>query len=969
MRIIKHVFILLCLCLVFAICHRKNQDNYLKTEQLYELFQNPESQYHPFVRWWWNGDKVESDELVREMELLKEAGIGGVEINPVAFPSYCDSIGKESLQWLSPEWIDMLKVCFDKAKELNMTCDLIVGSGWPFGAEILEGEERAQIVVNYAEPVTGPCTLTINRDSIFEKSMPKVSSPYKGNVKELMQLKLYPNPVSDITQGIDVLQTDSIFTIEVPEGEYTLASLVKITGFLEVINGAPGAAGPVLNHFDTEAVNKYLYNMSDSIEGRIGPLRDNIRALFTDSMELEGANWTSDMADEFEKRYGYKLTDYLPFILFKIGSMGSALNYDAVVPVTEKMNEKVQRARYDFEDFKAQLMKERFTETYLTWCHNLGVKARAQAYGRGFYPLENAMGYDIPEGESWTTNWLRHKPGEEMAESDYRRGRAYTMVNKFVSSAAHLAGNRMMSCEEMTNTYTVFNMTLEQLKLGGDQTAISGVTHSVFHGFNYSPNKEVAFPGWLRYGAFYSENNNWWPYFKYYNEYKARLATALQHGTYYTDIAILNPENDMWSTIGMQNEPFPNVTRAPYKTFIWEAINKCGGGVDYVTENIINDAQVKKGNVCYNARKYNTLFVIDVESMHPETSEKLLQFAKQGGKVICIDTIPYKSLGLSGNVAEKDSIVKANIEKMMQFKDNFVFVEPPKEGFLPWYDSLMKAEQLPHYLDIESPDLYVMQNRYTTDDGSEMLFISNSNRYDAHETKITFSREITKGKHPWIWDLQTGQRFKLPLDDDGSYNFNLGPVESLLIVFEKPHYREEKPQIWQPLQQIIGVDCRAKGHCSEGNTNLNVNDLSNDWMVELRHSRTDTIMETHFDTLTDLKELEDYKHFTGTIVYKKSFELYEISRTILNLGTVEGVAEVFINGQSAGVRYFGRCLFDISDFVKEGNNEIEIHVVTTMGNYMKTMTDNLVAKIYVNRKGREQEYQPMGMLGPVKVYF
>ena len=95
--------------------------------------------------------------------------------------------------------------------------------------------------------------------------------------------------------------------------------------------------------------------------------------------------------------------------------------------------------------------------TYLAWCHQLGVKARAQAYGRGFYPLENAMGYDIPEGESWTTNWLRHKPGEEMSETDYRRGRAYTMVNKFVSSAAHLAGNRTVSCEEMTNTYTVFN--------------------------------------------------------------------------------------------------------------------------------------------------------------------------------------------------------------------------------------------------------------------------------------------------------------------------------------------------------------------------------------------------------------------------------------------------------------------------------------------------------------------------------
>ena len=114
--------------------------------------------------------------------------------------------------------------------------------------------------------------------------------------------------------------------------------------------------------------------MSDKIESQIGPLKDNIRASFTDSMELEGANWTSDMAEEFLKRYGYDITDYLPFILFKIGSMGSALNYDPVVPVTDDFQKEIQRARYDFEDFKAQLMQERFTDTYINWCHHLDVK-------------------------------------------------------------------------------------------------------------------------------------------------------------------------------------------------------------------------------------------------------------------------------------------------------------------------------------------------------------------------------------------------------------------------------------------------------------------------------------------------------------------------------------------------------------------------------------------------------------------
>ena len=951
---------ILLLLVGITLCQCGSKQDTLTTEQLYQAFQQPTSEYRPFVRWWWNGDKVEADELMREMRLLKEAGIGGVEINPIAFPTYCDSLGKASLQWLSPEWIDMLKVCFDEADSLDMTCDLLVGSGWPFGAEFLKEDERAQIVVNYAETVTGPTTLTIIRDSICNHAMPKVSSPYKGNTKELMLLRLYPNPASCVDEGIDVWQADSACTIDVPEGEYTLAALVKINGFLEVINGAPGAAGPVLDHFNTEAVNRYLYNMSDKIEQQIGPLKGKIRALFTDSMELEGANWTNDMAEAFQKRYGYDITEWLPFILFKIGSMGSALNYNPVVPVTEDFQKEIQRARYDFEDFKAQLMQERFTDTYLDWCHQLGVKARAQAYGRGFYPLENAMGYDIPEGESWTTNWLRHKPGEEMSETDYRRGRAYTMVNKFVSSGTHLAGNRTVSCEEMTNTYTVFNMTLEQLKIGGDQSAMSGVTHSVFHGFNYSPNLEAPFPGWLRYGAFYSERNNWWPFFHLYNEYKARLSYALQHGTYYADIAILNPENDMWSTIGMQNEPFPNTTRAPYKTLIWEAINKCGGGVDYVSENIINRSNIKKGNLCFNQRKYNTLMLIDVESLHPETAEQLLRFVETGGKILCFDTIPYQSLGMPQYHAENDSLVKATMEKVMQHKDHFVFVEPPKEGFIPWYDSLMKSEQLPHYLDIESPDPYVMQNRYTTDDGSEMILLSNSHRYQAHQTKITFSDALTHKRQAQIWDLQTGERYSLPLDENNSYIFDLGPVESVLIVFERTKKDQQLP-VWEPPHTVINA--------------MSPTDLSEGWNITLCHSLLHDTTTAHFDTLFDLKDNEEYQHFCGTIVYRKTIDHLgtDVARnvsTILDLGLVEGVSEMFVNGQSVGIQYFGRRLYDLSKVLHEGQNDIEIRVTTTMGNYLKTFDreKNQTTWVYVNHPRRDQPLQPMGLLGPVRIY-
>src|SRR4051794_32032258 len=81
----------------------------LPASDLYRLFKDPPDTYRPFVRWWWNGDKVEKDELARELRLMKEAGIGGVEINPIKFPARTDDMGKPSVQWLSPDWVRLLQ--------------------------------------------------------------------------------------------------------------------------------------------------------------------------------------------------------------------------------------------------------------------------------------------------------------------------------------------------------------------------------------------------------------------------------------------------------------------------------------------------------------------------------------------------------------------------------------------------------------------------------------------------------------------------------------------------------------------------------------------------------------------------------------------------------------------------------------------------------------------------------------------
>ncbi|MDR1594511.1 MAG: hypothetical protein LBS43_08535, partial [Prevotellaceae bacterium] len=50
-----------------------NSENQEIGDELYSLFCDPPVTAKPFVRWWWNGDKVTASELLRELDVLKDA--------------------------------------------------------------------------------------------------------------------------------------------------------------------------------------------------------------------------------------------------------------------------------------------------------------------------------------------------------------------------------------------------------------------------------------------------------------------------------------------------------------------------------------------------------------------------------------------------------------------------------------------------------------------------------------------------------------------------------------------------------------------------------------------------------------------------------------------------------------------------------------------------------------------------------
>ena len=915
-------------------------------EDTYELFLNPPARCRPMVRWWWNGDRVEASELLRELDVLQAAGVGGVEINPIKFPDGADPLQTRALQWLSEEWIDLVKVVLEGARQRGLTCDMIVGSGWPFGGEFLSRAEQTQMMALGTRSVSGPTRYRVTRAELLAEVSPAFVSAFKDSLKQLVGLSLVPAELDSEHAAVlldEQMHHDQI-VIDVPSGEHVLYFLVKLTGFMAVINGAPGANGPVLNHFDAGAVGRYLDRLSDRLTHRIGPLHPYLRAFFTDSIELEGANWCDDMAAEFSRRRGYELAPWLPFVLFKVGEMGNAVSGRYGANFTPEFQKRVERVRYDFETLRRELFGERFVATFVAWCTRIGVKSRMQAYGTECDVMSASMKLDIPECETW----IRSERVEPFGTGDYRTGRNYTMINKFVSSAAHLANKQLISCEEMTNTDDPFGVSLNRIKVAGDQSILSGVTQSVLHGFNYSP-PAAAFPGWVRYGTFFSERNTWWPYFKHWADYKARLSFLFQQTVMQADIAILPPFADLAARFGFQRDPFPQVAYPPYLFKLWEAVHANGSGCDYVNEDVLQRAEVRAGRIVFGQRSYKAILLAEVESLQPRTEEKLGEFVRSGGAVLLLGKVPNQEPGLAAASAGKT--ISAGMEELQrQHHDRIAVVQVDEGQLVRWFGDLQQQYGLTPDVRLSAPRDFISQVHYA-DGERDAYFFANYGAGETHTFTADFSAR--RGREAWVWDATSGQRARYPdPSGKGALAVTLAPSESKLIVFETAQAKRSSKSLPAPYPNP-----------PEG---ASAQPVGGPWHVELAPV-DGTRSSQNVNDLGDAEFVASLHGFAGTITYRVDVTIREVKRrSWIDLGPLpHGVSELSVNGQLVGIRWYGQDhVYALPPAaLKTGRNTLEIHVVTTLGNYMKTLTENRTARVWTE----DTPFYFAGLSGPVRL--
>lgn len=921
----------------FSACSNFAEKN--KTlDEYYKSFRHPPVTSQVFVRWWWNGNRLDKNEILRELDVMKAAGIGGVEINPIAFPQNSDPAGYEELIIFEDKWLEMLKTALYGAKERGIICDMIVGSGWPFGGEFLKKQDQTQMVTIETIDLKGEKEYIFSLKQLLDKVEPNIHSKNKTVYKDLLMVRLVPATSDDFDEGVELINNfqNEVLTVNVPKGQHVLYFVVKLTGYMAVINGAPGAAGPVLNHYSKKAVENYLNRISDLITGEIGNMGNHIRAMFCDSLELEGANWNDDLPDEFEKRRGYSLLPYLPFVLKKVGHMGNPLSEDYGTKFSNQTVESIERVSLDLYKTRIELFKERFIDTFNDWCHKNNVLSRVQAYGRGYHPLEASMEIDIPECETW----LRSNIGREYPDTGLS-GRAPTMVNKYVASGAALAGKQIVSCEEITNTSMVFMATLEHVKIAGDQSNISGVNHSILHGFNYSP-PEASFPGWVRYGTWFNERNTWWPWFKLWADYKARISYILQNATPQANIAILQPLNDLWLKIGPQRDPFPQKWYPEYQNNLWEVIHQNGGGCDYVSEKIINNAVFKQGKMVYGERSWHTLVMPEIETLDQETAQSIGEFANAGGKIVFIEKVPLKSPFFK-NQKSRDAEVERIISNLLEgHQDNVHLIPAPKGNPILWFENLQNDIKIKPYVKFSKTDKFLSQSCYKLA-GKWLFFIANTSL--DKDLSLMAEFHVEEGFFPWVWDSETGKRWLHSAPDKtNKINLELPRATSRLIVFEKSSDSD---------REILPTFGKNAGGL----------EITGSWQLQLNQMNGARQM-LEMEELTDLIENKETKYFAGTVIYEKTINVDNDNFQFIDLGKVHGITELSLNNQLLGTHWYGKHTYDIREVVKKGDNNLSVRLTTITGNYLKSLIDNPVAQ----RWTRNQPYHSMGILGPVRIY-
>ncbi|QBE62187.1 glycosyl hydrolase [Pseudoduganella lutea] len=728
-----------------------------------------------------------------------------------------------------------------------------------------------------------------------------------------------PTTVVDVTAH---LAPDGSLDWTPPPGDWTILRLGHTPTGARTKHGYPGALGLECDKLSAHATGVQF-------EHYIGPILAAVRTvpggriegIGIDSAEHGSQNWTTDFPAQFRKRRGYDLLPWLPAM------MG--------IPVASA--EATDRVLFDVRRTIADLMSDEYFGTFTRLANAAGMTVTAQAPGIATcLPGDNigAKGrVDIPMGEFWVNQF----GGEGQPEG--------TMDCREAASAAHLYGKPIVAAEAFTGSPAHIHPAM--LKPFADAAFANGINRMVVLAGNHQPYGDRRKPGVTEDKFFlpYQRNNTWWKQSTPFWHTLGRASYLLGLG---------RPVVDLLYHLG-SDTPLKIATArmrpAPPAGHDWDVC----GDEELLRATIDDGCLVMPGGM-----RYPVLVLAGGEAMTLAAARHVLHLVRHGARVIG----PVRARRTPGFADA------AGQPELLRIADELWGVAPQPArgerrvgaGVVMWGEEpAVHLARLGigtdfHAAGLDPLDILFVHRKV---DGMDLYFVANH-----RPGPLAVDALFRDGAGaPQAWDPGTGQRCTLPgaraTPRGTTVPLRLEQHASLFVVFGAP---AAPAAAAGPLSLIGELPVRHT--------------LRGPWRVAFDPAwgGPASLVLPELACWT-AHALESVRHYSGTAIYRTQFDLPRLPRDAvwLDLGQVEVVATVSVNGTEVTTLWKAPYAADIGRHLRKGRNRLEVRVANLWANRLIADAglppEQRIAWATFNPYQPGDVLFPSGLLGPVTLRY
>ncbi|MFW6279131.1 MAG: hypothetical protein ACOC2G_02975, partial [Bacillota bacterium] len=560
-----------------------------------ELFKNPGSEYRGTPFWAWNTE-LDIEELLTQIEHLKEMGLGGFHMHP--------RVGLDT-KYLSDEFMEAVKACNEKAKKEDMLCWLYDEDKWPSGfagGYVTQDEKyRARFLVFTPQK--------------YEKESSDHSESYdsSGRAQRSSKRKL-------LGKYEVVLENDRLaFYQQLKEDEKPSRGGEVWWAYLEIAGDNPWFNNEsYVNTLDKKAIDKFIEITHEKYKQEVGEdFGSSIPAIFTDEPQFTHKQnlafpgqkteitlpFTDDLEDTYQKTYGESLLAQLPELIWELPGSG------------------VSTARYRYHNHVCERFTRAFADNVGSWCEENGIMLTGHMMEEPTLKSQTAA-----LGEAMRSYRSFQLPG-----IDILCDRREFSTAKQAQSAARQYGRSGV----LSELYGVTNWDFDFRghKLQGDWQAALGITVRVHHLTWVSMAGEAK----RDYPASIGYQSPWYREYPLIEDHFARLNTALTRGKPQVRVGVIHPIESYWLHWGPEEQTA--VIREELEANFTNLIDWLLFGLidfDFISESLLPSLSGVKEEDKFNVGEmdYDVILVPGCETLRSTTLERLEAFSRAGGKVI-----------------------------------------------------------------------------------------------------------------------------------------------------------------------------------------------------------------------------------------------------------------------------------------------------------------------------------------------